>query len=636
MERFVTAWEENVKPEAAKQMTNDQMYEKVQDYLEEATVEEQAAAEAEAEAEAENFDEQQAFDEQQLAEQVVAEEQQAIADAEAAKEQQNAEQGEGLNDLAVDNDKKADSKNLDKRDEATESEVFDVADAANQCRCPHGDRECFKNCAIKEHKKPCFSCNDCHAKKGDCGKAKNCHRIYPKPCNSCHKHKDEDRCKKTCYKKPEFPILCSECRPGDYKCFDHCVIPESHHHGKPCGKCGHHGPKPCNKCSKPTSTPIKPCYKCNKPKPVPVKPCDKCHEDKPCDKHHHHEHRPIHCGDCKKGDKICEKKCKPYLPPPAPPKQPPKCCDECGPKDWNCLETCFLKPGQKIGPSEEVKCCLRNCKHDDWKCKKSCWEKEYAGEKPHGEWPKGEKPQGEKPQGGKPQEEGPPGGWPDHVKQEGGEQGKPQGGPPAGGPPAGKPTSAPAPTTAKPTSAAPTSSKATSSTAYASPNYVAPAKPTVATGQAFGACPASLSGEHQFPSAVQAIPNNPHTKILGSGAKINSETSTVFTISIPESYKGKTCSLFFYFPSAGTVADVKTNAQGSASFDLVSKPGNGANVKTKVWKHLNDIPLRAGTTYWVADHACQPGEVSFGIDSKNGLKLEFPEKQPIGLFVKAC
>lgn len=46
----------------------------------------------------------------------------------------------------------------------------------------------------------------------------------------------------------------------------------------------------------------------------------------------------------------------------------------------------------------------------------------------------------------------------------------------------------------------------------------------------------------------------------------------------------------------------------SLTFDLVSAAQAGDMVAPGKWRHLNDIPLKPGTTYWVADHACTPGE----------------------------
>jgi hypothetical protein len=219
---------------------------------------------------------------------------------------------------------------------------------------------------------------------------------------------------------------------------------------------------------------------------------------------------------------------------------------------------------------------------------------------------------------------------------------KPAGYAPIGGAPGAPTGAAGGPTvysTVVASTAAP-SSKATSSKSVTAPVASAPApaayKPVQVkpySGQSFGGCPANTNGDHQFPASQQSIPVNPHTKILGSGAQINPTTSTVFTFNIPKSWEGKTCSVYFAYPKP---SDHKYNDKGSLSFDVTAKPGNGANVAVQKYAHVNDVKLNGGATYWVADHVCMAGEISFEASSKDGLDLSFPKDKGVGPYVRAC
>ena len=168
---------------------------------------------------------------------------------------------------------------MEKRDEpatrAEAGEAVDLADQANQCRCPDGDHECFKKCVHGAIDKAIVACSDCKEK--GCPSAKKCQHVIPKPCNVCP-HKD-NRCKKSCFKPIQPKPVCNKCHKIEKECGCKKPVPV-----KPvCEKC-HKKPNECG-CKKPLP-PAPKCDKCQKKgpecgckKPLPPKPiCNKCNK----------------------------------------------------------------------------------------------------------------------------------------------------------------------------------------------------------------------------------------------------------------------------------------------------------------------------------------------------------------------
>jgi hypothetical protein len=85
----------------------------------------------------------------------------------------------------------------------------------------------------------------------------------------------------------------------------------------------------------------------------------------------------------------------------------------------------------------------------------------------------------------------------------------------------------------------------------------------------------------------------------------------------------------------------KFSGEGSAAFDLVGKAEQNTTCASKPQKikHLNDIPVKPGMTYWLSDQPCTPGTASYAISGSNGFSLEYFQDykpSPIGLYVRAC
>jgi glucan endo-1,3-beta-D-glucosidase len=124
---------------------------------------------------------------------------------------------------------------------------------------------------------------------------------------------------------------------------------------------------------------------------------------------------------------------------------------------------------------------------------------------------------------------------------------------------------------------------------------------------------------------------------------ISDSVSTIFNFDIPQAYAGKTCSLFFFFPEQKELktSSYKFSGKGLASFDVVGQTERGTTCANRPVKHahLNDVPVRPGTTYWIADHKCTPGTVGFEMSGSGGFALEYFQDYnpaPIGLYVRAC
>jgi hypothetical protein len=164
-------------------------------------------------------------------------------------------------------------------------------------------------------------------------------------------------------------------------------------------------------------------------------------------------------------------------------------------------------------------------------------------------------------------------------------------------------------------------------------------------GQLFGICPADLKDDYQYPHLIVPVSTAEPQKAYGTvySPVINNKVSSIFNFDIPQSYAGKTCSLFFFFPQQKDLqtSSFKFSGEGSAAFDLVGKAEQNTTCASKPQKikHLNDIPVKPSMTYWVSDQPCTPGTASYAISGSNGFSLEYFQDykpSPIGLYVRAC
>jgi hypothetical protein len=455
--------------------------------------------------------------------------------------------------------------------------------------CEKDDKECEKICIVVEITTETVICTDCanHEEPHKC--RYECVQPHLKPvcCDDCEK--EDDSCKKTCYEKPKpktsatqksTPTLhpkpgCSECKEEEHECKKTC-----HQSPKPTST-----PKPvcCDDCEEDDWKCEKTCYEKPKPKTTPKpKPTPKS-KPKPSPK-------PVNCGECKEEEHWCVETCYPDsrsspLPPSPKPTSNPVCCDECKSDDWECIKTCYPphptppKSSSKTWPkptTPPIPCC-HECKHEEFDCHKICEQKcEYQPKVPHSH---------------------------------------------------------------------PSESK---STPIGHAPWYKPAAPSQGNipGQLYGACPADLNGDYQSPYLIIPVSSAKPNKAYGSSynAYVSDVKSTIFDFHIPESYQGKTCSLFFMLPNHEDLetSNYSLSGQGSVHFDALFKTATTettyANQPSKAL-HLNDFPLAAGTTYWVADHPCPGGEsVAFEM-SGSGVDLEYFQDwnpSPIGLYIRAC
>ncbi|KIW05813.1 uncharacterized protein PV09_03019 [Verruconis gallopava] len=560
------------------------------------------------------------------------------------------------------------------------------SEASTQCRCAEGDRKCIAKCVAAKVEEVVV-CQDCRDK-WSCEEAKKCKPVKPKPCDICDKDKeDEQTCKKTCYLRT---IPCEKCSPKDRVCQKSCV--PQHEETVPCWKCpkndwvclkhcfisedSDHQPFCCDHCHKDNDACLKKCQKNCKPRIPKPQSCWDCKKDDiHCHKHcwipDRPQHNPFCCHDCHKENKVCHEKCDKNCKPPASSPRPscgckkddleclkrceypeerrhdkPKCCHEC-PKEpsHQCHKTCDKKCNPMPGDTGNQEKCVRQCNKDDWDCKKACkiaWKSDRPSKTPRPSKPNCHNWCGEY------DKECQERCWekshphaPDHHGKDAPpceechskdlkchehcqlrhKHGNPQHNQESGLRPHWSHPWPPQNSHVPPPS-------------WGSPQHSEGKVP----GQLFGACPANFEGEHQFPTSVIPISTAELNKAYGNqDAYIDDKVSSVFNFELPVSFAGKTCSLFFFWPQGRT--DICTfSGQGLASFDLVGRADAATTCASRpqVYRHLNDIPMKPGTTYWIADHPCTPGPVSFEISGKQGFALTFAQHQPIGLYIRAC
>jgi hypothetical protein len=443
-------------------------------------------------------------------------------------------------------------------------------------------------------------CSSCEKHDEDCEKKCTVVEITKETviCTDCEKHNEPHRCKHECVQPHLKPVCCDDCKKGDDSCKKNCfekakleLMPAHTNKAKPT----HTQPVCCDECKEDEHDCKKTCY--DKPhsksthssKPTstihPKPVCDDCKEEEhECKKTCSEKPKPTaHCNDCKDGDHRCIKTCYPHSRPslpPSPPKHTPKplCCDECKDEEWECIKTCYPPSSNLAKPSSKSppKSAAKPAP-----CCHECKHEEFDCHKVCVQTC-------------------------EHASQ-----------------------------TPHPTH-----------TAQAPWQHPAAPSHGKIPGQLYGACPADLHGEYQSPHLIIPVSSAEPNKAYGSSynAYTSDVKSTIFNFDLPKSYEGKTCSLFFMLPNH---EDLKTSnytlsGSGTVHFDLLLSTATADTTNTNQPSkalHLNNFPLVAGTTYWIADHPCPGGEsVAFEM-SASGVDLEYFQDwnpSPIGLYIRAC
>ncbi|KAF2835267.1 hypothetical protein M501DRAFT_1020042 [Patellaria atrata CBS 101060] len=159
-------------------------------------------------------------------------------------------------------------------------------------------------------------------------------------------------------------------------------------------------------------------------------------------------------------------------------------------------------------------------------------------------------------------------------------------------------------------------------------------------------CPADLEGPFQFPHLIVPIDASKPHKACGTqyNGVCSATKSTIYNFDIPESYKGKTCSLIFLFPKKGHMetSDYKYNGHGSIRASVLWAPADEhttyANAPAKK-RDFGSFDIKPGHEYVLDTYPCRHGmRIGFELESE-GIELEYFQDynpEPIGLYLRQC
>ncbi|KAL9103085.1 MAG: hypothetical protein Q9163_001852, partial [Psora crenata] len=168
--------------------------------------------------------------------------------------------------------------------------------------------------------------------------------------------------------------------------------------------------------------------------------------------------------------------------------------------------------------------------------------------------------------------------------------------------------------------------------------------PPAASAAASG-CPASLSGQYEFPHLIVPVSRESPDSAQGTSYNgiISSTSSTLFNFDIPASVSSKTCTLVFLFPTQDTLASSSFALSGSGGFRIaqLESPATAQTTFNTVPETEQELGGPAsvvlGNNYVIASGPCAAGStVGYEISATGTLDLNYFQNStpaPIGLFI---
>ena len=168
-----------------------------------------------------------------------------------------------------------------------------------------------------------------------------------------------------------------------------------------------------------------------------------------------------------------------------------------------------------------------------------------------------------------------------------------------------------------------------------------------ASGGASG-CPASLSGQYEYPHLIVPIDkDNPGT---AQGPSFNGtfspSISSIFNFDYPGEYSGKTCTLVFLLPTQDKLTSSAFSLAGSGglNFELLKDPASELttyNNAPPLRTSLGGLPsISPGNEYVIASAPCPAGSRrGVKVSATGDLNLNYfqdYDPSPIGLFSTVC
>lgn len=172
--------------------------------------------------------------------------------------------------------------------------------------------------------------------------------------------------------------------------------------------------------------------------------------------------------------------------------------------------------------------------------------------------------------------------------------------------------------------------------------------PAPSSSSSAGSCPASLSGDFQFPHLIVPVDKSqPDTATnTGYNGHFSPTISSIFNFDIPPSYQGRTCTLVFLFPNRESLQTSNYTVSGTGGIDIAQlvSPATSAttyNNQPAVNVTVGSIPdLLAGNSYTISSGPCYAGErIGYKVSATGSLDLNYFQDynpSPIGLYITAC
>lgn len=169
-----------------------------------------------------------------------------------------------------------------------------------------------------------------------------------------------------------------------------------------------------------------------------------------------------------------------------------------------------------------------------------------------------------------------------------------------------------------------------------------------ASGVSPSGCPATISGNYQFPHLIVPVDKDSPTTALGDSynGTFSSTVSSIFNFDIPESDSGKTCTLLFLLPTENELVSSAFSLSGSGGLDVaqLKSPATKQTSYSTVPAVGSDLggptSVTPGNEYVIVSGSCAAGEtVSYEVSATGSLALNYFQDSSaaaIGFYITVC
>ena len=213
------------------------------------------------------------------------------------------------------------------------------------------------------------------------------------------------------------------------------------------------------------------------------------------------------------------------------------------------------------------------------------------------------------------------------------------------------PAEAPAPAN---NAAAPQEQSSTQNTAAPAPADSTPttlitttsALPAASAGAS--GCPASLSGQYEYPHLIIPVSKNQPDVAQGTSynGTISLSTSSIFNFDVPPSSSGKICTLVFLLPTQDKLTNSAFTLSGSGGMDIAQLKSPATEQTTfnslpETEKTLGGPPsVTPGSEYVISSGSCPAGSrIGYRVSATGDLDLSYFQSDspsPIGFYITVC